>query len=253
MKDTEAIAAFDLQYNNISSGAAPNLNLFEQSFFMTKAQDELVQYYYTGSNPRFDSFEINEETRRMLDTLIRSEDIELSNPLSFGKNWKEYVVKKDEGNRKVLYVLRESAVSGEAGCMDGMPLDVNPIKHEDLNRVLNNPFKGPTRYKAVRYDNAGKDVNFHIISAVPLRAYHLVWLQRPYPIILTPLVDDDGIAVFGDEYSTIHGENQPFSQDSVNEIPDVLMRKVISRACELAKASYLGDLSTSFAVNARDL
>lgn len=253
MKATEAITSFDLLYNNISSGAAPNLNLYEQSFFMTKAQDELVQYYYTGSNPRFNSFEIDEEARRNLDTLVRSEDIELSNPSSFGKNWKEYVVPKDDGARKVLYVLRESAVSGEAGCMDGMQLSVNPIKHEDLNRVLENPFKGPTRYKAVRYDNAGRDVNFHIISAVPLHAYHLVWLQRPYPIILTPLVEDDGTAVFDDEHSSIHGESQPYSADSVNEIPDVLMRKVISRACELAKASYLGDLSTSFAVNSRDL
>lgn len=253
MKATEAISAFDLQYNNISSGAAPNLNLFEQSFFMTKAQDELVQYYYTGSNPRFTSFEVDEEARRNLDTLVRSEDIELSNPSNYGKKFKEYVVKKDNGARKVLYVLRESAVSAESGCMDGMMLDVNPIKHEDLNRVLNNPFKGPTRYKAVRYDNAGASVDFHIISAVPLRVYHLVWLQRPYPIILTPLVDDNGMAVFGDEYSTIHGESAPFSQDSVNEIPDVLMRKVIARACELAKTSYLGDLSTSFAVNSRDL
>lgn len=252
MTREETIAELDLRYNNISSGAAPNLNLYEQSLLLTRAQEELVQAYYAGSTPRFTSFEMDEEARRNLDTLVRTADISLAAPSSYGR-FNDYTIPKDDAGRKVLYILRENVISGDNGCMGGSVMNVNPVKHEDLNRILENPFKGPTRYKAIRYDMGGEDVNLHIISSVPLATYRMVWLQRPYPIILTPLKDEDGNCPFGEEYSSIRGESRPFSDTKVNEIPEALMRKVIGRACELAKAEYVGDLSASFAINSRDL
>ena len=74
MTTKEISVEFDILYNNISSGAAPNLNEYEKSVFLTKAQRELVQMYYSGKNAHYNSFESDEEVRRYLDTLITDHD-----------------------------------------------------------------------------------------------------------------------------------------------------------------------------------
>ena len=37
---------FDISYNNIMSNAAPGLNEYEKSVFLTKAQYEIVKSYF---------------------------------------------------------------------------------------------------------------------------------------------------------------------------------------------------------------
>lgn len=61
--------AFDLHYNNADK-SAPDLNSYEKSLFLTKAQDELVMSYYNGKNQFQEGFEITEEIRRSLDILV---------------------------------------------------------------------------------------------------------------------------------------------------------------------------------------
>lgn len=239
MNVTEIATEFDLLYNNISSGAAPNLNAYEQSVFLTRAQEELVRMYYAGSGQRFMSFESDEEARRYLDTLVFSETIALQNPSSYGQ-FNDYTVPKDDAGRNVLFVLRETAMNGSEGCANGNVMQVIPVRHEDLNRVLGNPFKRPNERKAVRYDLSGQSVDFHILSSVPLASYTMTYLGKPEPVILKDISEDG---------QTIDGKFLP----SAGSVPDILMHKVIARACELAKAAYVGDLGTSFAVNARDL
>ena len=39
---------FDLLYNNISSNAAPGLNEYEKSLFLTQAQEDFIIGVYTG-------------------------------------------------------------------------------------------------------------------------------------------------------------------------------------------------------------
>ena len=45
---------------------------YEKSFFLTKAQEELVMSYYDGKNIYGDSFEATEELRRQLDSLVKT-------------------------------------------------------------------------------------------------------------------------------------------------------------------------------------
>ena len=50
---------------------------YEKSFFLTKAQEEIVVELYTGKNGWNDSFESSEEMRRYLSSLIHFESTAL--------------------------------------------------------------------------------------------------------------------------------------------------------------------------------
>lgn len=239
MTADEIRTEFDVMYNNISSGAAPNLNDFERSLFLTRAQDELVRMYYAGTNARYTSFEADEEARRYLDTLVTTETFTLPVPQQYGR-FKDYAVPKPAD---AMFVLRESVVNGSDECRGGTLMAVNPVRHEDLNRLLGNPFKAPNERKCVRFDvrNGEGGAVFHLLSADALSSYEMTYLRKPVAIVLSDIQTD-----FGKE---IDGKTDWEGYD----IPDTLMHKVIRRACELAKAAYTGDLGSTFAVNARDL
>ena len=244
MTTKEISVEFDILYNNISSGAAPNLNEYEKSVFLTKAQRELVQMYYSGKNAHYNSFESDEEVRRYLDTLITDHDYQLSNAQSYGRfNW--YRVTKPND---VMYVIREMAENASNSCLNGTLVQVLPIRHEDLNRVLFDPFKRPNSRKILRYDNTENgDVYFNLLSTDTLSKYTLTYLRQPKPIILTNLLSFGGTAM-NPEYTIDNEYNE-----SAPEIPESLQHKVIARAVELAKVCYVGDLNSTFAINTRDL
>lgn len=240
MTITEINNEFDILYENISSGAAPNLNDYEKSLFLTRAQDELVRMYYNGKNSHYSSFESDEETRRYLDQLVLEKTVELSSPQSYAGFTKYTIKKNDIGN--MLFVLRETATNASNGCLNGAVMQVIPISHEDLNRVLNDPFKRPNERKVLRYDDSNSDVYFNLLTKHNLKTYTITYLKKPKPIILSDLGEDSGFTI----------DNQ-YEQTETLDIPDLLQHKVISRAVELAKAAYIGDLNTTFAINARDL
>jgi len=241
----EIDSEFDILYNNISSGAAPNLNEYEKSLFLTKAQNELVRMYYSGKNSNYNSFESDEEVRRYLDTLIDEYEENLSDYQQYG-SFKDYIVGKPDN---LMYVVRETAQNASEGCLNGSIMQVTPTTHEDINRVLNDPFKRPNERKAIRYDKSHLgNVEFHILSQNELSRYNVTYLRNPKPIILVDL------KVFGvDENNNSEYTIDNMSDPTEPEIPDVLQHKVIARAVELAKAAYVGDLNTTFAVDTRDL
>lgn len=241
----EINSEFDILYNNVSSGAAPNLNEYEKSLFLTRAQSELIRMYYNGKNSHYNSFESDEEVRRYLDTLITVHNENLSNYQSYG-SFKDYVVSKPDN---LLYVIRETAQNASEGCLNGSVMSVIPITHESLNNVLNDPFKRPNKRKVIRYDSSTSgQVEFHILSENLLSKYNVTYLRTPRPIILTDL-NMFGTDTNGNPEYTIDNSYAP----STPEIPEVLQHKVISRAVELAKTAYIGDLNTTFAINTRDL
>jgi len=45
---------------------------YEKSFYLTKAQEEVVVNFYNGKNPYGDSFESTEEMRRYLESLVKN-------------------------------------------------------------------------------------------------------------------------------------------------------------------------------------
>lgn len=244
---SEINSEFDVLYNNISSGAAPNLNAYEKSLFLTKAQDELIRMYYSGKNSHYNSFESDEEVRRYLDTLITSGEYNLNNPQSYG-TFNDYIVNKP---KDLMYVIRETATDASKGCLNGSIMSVIPITHEDLNNVLNDPFKRPNERKIIRYDDTfSGNVVFHLLSKSSISNYKITYLKKPTPIILIDLRTFNNDPDSEESEFTINGLFLP--SENLN-IPDVLQHKIIARAVELAKTTYVGELNSTFAINARDL
>jgi len=61
---------FNLKYNNINSGVSPGLNDYEISLYLTEAQKEIIEGFYSGSMKGF-SFEQQEKIRKNLSAITK--------------------------------------------------------------------------------------------------------------------------------------------------------------------------------------
>lgn len=66
MDNTEFSNQFDVLYNNVMSNAAPGLNEYEKSVFLTKAQNEIVKNYF---NPKGNKYQegFDDSAKRQID------------------------------------------------------------------------------------------------------------------------------------------------------------------------------------------
>lgn len=86
---------FDVLYNNIMSNAAPGLNEYEKSVFLTQAQEEFIVATYSGRLQGIDSFEGTEEVKKYLDNLIISISIYPNSNLTLNRNGVSFSVPSD--------------------------------------------------------------------------------------------------------------------------------------------------------------
>lgn len=211
MTTQEFSIEFDILYNNLASNAAPPLNEYEKSVFLTKAQSEIVLELYSGRNQLGLSFESSEEVRKYLRPLLIYRTVPLS------KNSSTITIPED-----IWLITRESIGN----------TSVIPISQDDYYRVKENPFKGAKKNKrALRISNGDSDLLIHKedYPESPNTLDYKVWgLQKPSPIIL------DGIL---DTTLTIDGE-YAYPLDCV--LPDSLHEAILDRAVLLAKQAYIG-------------
>lgn len=198
MKNEDFIIQFDILYNNISSNKAPGLNIYEKSFFLTLAQDQLVQSYYNGTNISGYTFESKEEVRRALDALVRtkiykSDELNDTSDEVLEDQENEKIIPVDSSSKFVKlpsetwYVTFEQVkFDDEAlGCANGSTAIVQPITQDEYSRVKTNPFRGPTKYRVLRLDCGSNYVE--LISKYNIGEYTVRYVQEPYPIILDNL------------------------------------------------------------------
>lgn len=215
---------FDALLNSYSTteefGKTPNtieLDEYEKSVFLTKAQEDVVIDMYNGKNTFGDSFEKTEEIRRYLSDLIKtytttdkkvgytglsksSVFFELPNDLWFITY--ESVNLKDDG----------------LGCMSGEDISVIPITQDEYHRIRKNPFRDTNGRRALRLDLSGKVVE--IVSKYNVERYLVRYLSRPNPIILNDLPND--LSINGINKKTECGLNP------------VIHRAILERAVRLA-------------------
>lgn len=198
----ELSGRFDVLLNSYSQKAATgdsssrvdiNLDEYEKSVYLTKAQEEVVVNLYNGKNIYGDSFESTEEIRRYLDALVvtktysDSEAIDALEPTSDLENTKVFPLPENIA----FITLEKVTYSGEEGkcSLDGYSAKVYPITHDTYNTIKDNPFRGPTKYKALRLDYGENKVE--IISKFPIKEYYIKYLKRPNPIILVDLTNEN--------------------------------------------------------------
>lgn len=173
---------------------------YEKSYFLTKAQEEVVRELYTGKNRFRESFEKTEELRRLLNNLIVTHKQPLSeeNYNDLALTDKSYLVPIFDD---VMYIIYEAVrlKDDSLGCYSGTVINVQPITHDEYNKIKDNPFRGPTRYKALRLDtNDNQPINcVEIISKYACDEYIVRYLKKLNPIILVNL-DDSNVSIDGE-------------------------------------------------------
>ena len=171
---------------------------YEKSLYLTKAQEELVIALYNGKNPYGDSFELTEEMRRYLDSLVwTAEQTPLVTSTIKRIRSDAYFFELPSDCWFVIYEAVE--LSGDIdGCKAGAVLDVYPVRHDEYHRIKKNPFRGANGRRALRLDS-GDDI-VEIICNYPVSKYYLRYLKNLTPIVLEDL--PNGLTVGGEGIET---------------------------------------------------
>lgn len=157
MTNPEFSNEFDVLYNNIMSNAAPGLNEYEKSVFLTKAQDEVIKNYF---NPKGNKYQegFDDSAKRQIDFSMLMKTIELTplNPaigLHLGQNIQFYSMPQD-----IMLYINEFLDVTRKGKLQR--LTVIPLKDDEYARLMSKPFKRPLKYQAWRLISSGAAMEY---------------------------------------------------------------------------------------------
>ena len=186
---------------------------YEKSIFLTKAQEQIVLELYQ-------ELEQSEEVRKYLSNLIKTDNyvpIGEQDETLINNNFKSYKV---EISNDILFMIYEQCtLSDENNCINNKIVSVVPTIHDDLDKVLKNPFKSPNSRKVIRLDFDNK---IELISKYSISNYKVRYLKRPNPIILVKLEDLN----IDKKQEVSNGETNP-----------ILHERIVQRAVQLAVQS----------------
>lgn len=234
MTNTEFSNQFDVLFNNIMSNAAPGLNEYEKSVFLTKAQNEIVKNYF---NPKGNKYQegFDDSAKRQIDfsELITTKSItSVSSGNTYDKRGKLYNLSSE----KIMFIIQESVDTNNG------TLQVIPIKYDDYMRLMSKPYKEPLKWQAWRIiTDSNNNVELIAHSNDTITSYNIRYVRIPNPIILTDLSSD-----YGD--LTIDG----ISTVSNCELNPIIHEEILQRAVELAKAAYTGDVNSLLQMGQRN-
>lgn len=244
MNTNEFESEFNLLYDNIGSSAAPGLDAYEISVYLTTAQEELVKTAYTGNDVIEKAFEGNERRRRQLNELVKTN---LSTTIIGGdsivSNSVFFKIPND-----VFYIINEQVkLSSTDTCLNGKYIMVKPTTHDEFLVSMKNPFRKPNKNKAIRLDlsSIGSDKVVEIVSTYTPVEYKLRYVKKPRPIIITDIESNPDTSGLG---LTIDGMNTITECELNSEIH----REIINRAVENAIRDYReNNLQSKIQTNSR--
>ena len=244
MTNQEFSNEFDVLYNNIMSNAAPGLDEYEKSVFLTKAQDEIVKNYFNPKGNKYqEGFDGNE--KRQIDFSMIMRNVSITNNFSVGvfdSRGKIVTLPSD-----ALMILNEYAVVTRAASsgdthsseLTNLRLIVVPLEYREYSRLMSKPYKRPLKFQAWRLlDNSDTDKKAEVIVGPndTLTAYNIRYIKKPRAIILSDL---EGVTL----------DNK--SEAQTCELDSILHQEILQRAVELAKAAYTGDINSSVQMGQR--
>lgn len=195
---------------------------YEKSYFLTKAQNDLVISLYSGKGLTGESFESTEEMRRYLSNLVEEKTLlpisSTSGIIGMGSNSKFFTLPSD-----CWYITYEAVNLSDAKCSAYTPMDVYPVAQDDYNRTKRNPFRGPNDRRALRLDLS--DGVIEVVSKYTITSYYVRYLRKPQPIVLRALPNR----------LTIDG----VSSQSVCELHEALHQRIVEIAVGMALRSKL--------------
>ena len=188
---------------------------YEKSIFLTKAQEQIVLELYQ-------ELEQSEENRKYLSNLIKTGNyvpVGEQDETLINNTFKSYKVEIEDS---VLFMIYEQCtLSDENNCINNRIVSVVPTIHDDLDKVLKNPFKSPNSRKVIRLDFDNK---IELISKYNISNYKVRYLKKPNPIILVAL--EDNLSINNGDTKVSNGETNP-----------ILHERIVQRAVQLAVQS----------------
>lgn len=188
---------------------------YEKSIFLTKAQEQIVLELYQ-------ELEQSEEIRKYLSNLIKTDNyvpVGEQDETLINNDFKSYKV---EISNDILFMIYEQCtLSDENNCINNKIVSVVPTIHDDLDKVLKNPFKSPNSRKVIRLDFDNK---IELISKYNISNYKVRYLKKPNPIILVSL--EDNLSINNGDTKVSNGETNP-----------ILHERIVQRAVQLAVQS----------------
>lgn len=186
---------------------------YEKSIFLTKAQEQIVLELYQ-------ELEQSEENRKYLSNLIKTGNyvpVGEHDETLINNTFKSYKVEIEDS---ILFMIYEQCtLSDENNCINNKIVSVVPTIHDDLDKVLKNPFKSPNNRKIIRLDFDNK---IELISKYNISNYKIRYLKKPNPIILVKLEDLN----IDKKQEVSNGETNP-----------ILHERIVQRAVQLAVQS----------------
>ena len=233
IQNNEFSNEFDVLYNNITSNQAPGLDEYEKSVFLTKAQDEIVKAYFNPkTNKVQEGFDGNE--KRQIDfSMITCSYSSTTFSQSFFDN-RPNTKSIDVPDDILMYVNEYATVQRDN---TETRLTIIPISYTEYTRLMSKPYKRPLKNQAWRlldHTNGSRRAEIIVGPNDTIQEYVVRYIKKPRAIRLVTF--DDGV--------TLGGDNVMQSC----ELDPILFPEIIQRACELAKASYSGDLSSQIAL-----
>ena len=125
---------------------------YEKSFYLTKAQEEVVLSLYNGKNVYGESFELTEELRRYLANLVYEAyldpDISSSGyPIGVESSSRFFTLPED-----LWFITYEAAHVSSNKCGNEGMMDVIPVTQDEYHKVKKNPFRGANDRRALIKD-----------------------------------------------------------------------------------------------------
>ena len=186
---------------------------YEKSIFLTKAQEQIVLELYQ-------ELEQSEENRKYLSNLIKTGNyvpVGEQDETLINNTFKSYKVEIEDS---ILFMIYEQCtLSDDNNCINNKIVSVIPTIHDDLDKVLKNPFKSPNNRKVIRLDFDNK---IELISKYNISNYKIRYLKKPNPIILVKLEDLN----IDKKQEVSNGETNP-----------ILHERIVQRAVQLAVQS----------------
>ena len=228
MNSFEFRTQFDLLYNNINSNAAPSLDDFEVSVFLTMAQKAIVKNIYKGEKGL--GLQENEETRRAISPITEEKSFS-KGEFAASNITSEHLL--DCLSENILFILSESCKLNNTKCNTDSYLDVVPVYYDSIQTILKNPFRRNTDKRILRLEKDGK-ICLYCTQSVwdSLDKYYIRYIRKPYPIILSNL------SIIGE---TIDGKTMPLQNGKfgICELDPLMQLQIITTAVQLAQLAKI--------------
>lgn len=225
-------AGFDEVFNNISSNKAPGVNPFDKSWYLTRAQEEIVLGYYKGTLNA--GFEVTEEMRRSLSSLVRTAVCNRDSGDNVNLTSKSSVYVLPENLWFITYEGAKITISSDCANRE---VPVTPMTQDELWKVIDNPFRGPTERRVIRQDispNSEGNSRVELIASYPITEYKVRYLEKLSPIILTDLSEfNENLYIDGQQKETIC------------KLDNTLHSKIIETAAKMALLAWSSGSATS--------